>query len=324
MKHFVTTALMLAAAGCATTTPPAPVAFAAAPEPPPPASPAPPPPPRVSPALQAATWSFGTGETAALSHQAFGQLTRYVAAELPKLRRRAPYASAVLDDTATAVRRCTPATQRRPAVIFDVDETLLMNIGHGYDQTRLDRPYDPAIWSRWERESVDLVQPLPGAVTALARLRAQGVTLLYVSNRSAANAAFTARAIDRAGLGPALHLENMLLQGDLDPSSRKDSRRARFAQAYCVVALVGDQMGDFTDTIDQPPGAPAKRPLLERRAEVDTRWASRFGRGWFILPNPMYGGWNTPAATLDQTVPPNLRWYSADDRPAQAPPQIIP
>lgn len=321
---LLTVAALTALAGCVTAPPPAAVGVTTvsiappAPTPPPPAPPHVPP-ASVSPALQATTWSFGAGETAALSHQAFGQMLRYVRDELPKLRRRTPYSSAILSDDASAARRCTPATQRRPAVIFDVDETILLNIGHQYDQTRLARAYDPAVWSKWEREGVDLVEATPGSVAALQRLRTTGVAVLFVSNRSAENAAFTVRAIDRAGLGPAVHRDTLWLQGDLDPGTRKNTRRLLLAKSYCVIALVGDQMGDFTDAIDYPPGAAARRPLVERRAAADTLWAARWGRGWFVLPNPMYGSWNTPTATLDGVVPPNYRWSSTGEALGGAP-----
>lgn len=264
--------------------------------------------PAVSPAFSATTWTYGSGEAAAISLSAFGALERFVEAELPKIRKRGDYVSAVVGADGEGVS-CSKETERRPAAIFDIDETVLLNLGHQYDQVRRARRYDEALWTRWEREGVGKVAPAPGAAEALRRLREQGVAVLFVSNRASATAEFTEAALNTAGLGPAPHLQAMLLQGDLPGGTAKDPRRAEFAKKFCVVALAGDQLGDFTDAIERAPGATDKRPLAERRALVaaGTRW----GRGWFVLPNPMYGGWNTPPATLEDAVPLEKRWDPA-------------
>src|SRR3546814_8036699 len=65
----------------------------------------------------------------------------------------------------------------------------------------------------------------------------------------------------------------------------KDRRRWAISQQYCVIAQVGDQLGDFTDLFN------ATTPdVADRRATVSGKnvgWL--WGLGWFLLPNPVYG-----------------------------------
>ena len=93
------------------------------------------------------------------------------------------------------------------------------------------------------------------------------------------------------------------LQGDVDGKSGKDGRRQAIAARYCVLAQMGDQLGDFADFFNPPGPAPASgRRLLPSTSRLVARW----GAGWFILPNPVYGtglgsGW-------DDTFPADRRW----------------
>ena len=67
-------------------------------------------------------------------------------------------------------------------------------------------------------------------------------------------------------------------------SSDKTSRRACVELERNIVMLFGDQMGDFVEgygTFDR-----------KTVAEYDENW----GRSWFMLPNPTYGGWKPRAA----------------------------
>ncbi len=102
-------------------------------------------------------------------------------------------------------------------------------------------------WDAWERTGADKVLPMPGAVTALRNIRLAGVRVIFNSNREAVNAAATEAALDNAGLGPARHRDTLYLSGDDAMGSAKDGRRARIAERYCVLAMAGDQLGDFSD-----------------------------------------------------------------------------
>ncbi|USI73685.1 HAD family acid phosphatase [Sphingomonas morindae] len=269
---------LLAVAGCGT--PPRPRAPAAA-----------------SPFLAGDQYLYGSGEAAAVSRQAWNALADYAE------RARAGRRGVVLAAGATlAAPRFVPCGAKPPAAVFDVDETVLLNLGFEYDQLAAGRPgFDQQRWLRWEQGGVEAVAPVPGAREGLARLRALGITVIFNTNRSAANAGYTEQALDRAGLGPARHGETLFLMGDDEAGPAKDGRRARIAARYCVIALGGDQLGDFSDLFTAE-ADPAARRALTALPGIAGLW----GRGWFALPNPVYGA--GLKGGIDTIFPPAQRW----------------
>lgn len=271
-------ALLLSA--CATTPEPAPV----------PAAPVNPP--------AAMQYLYGSGEAAALSIQAWHALVDYVTEN----RGGNPEEGVVLEKGATlAAPGFVRCGDKPPAVVFDVDETVLLNLGYEYQDAKSGQPYDQARWERWEQTGADKVAPAPGAVEGIAALRKAGVAVVFNSNRAAANAAWTADAIRRAGLGPAIHGTTLFLAGDDAEGAKKDGRRATIAARYCVIAMAGDQLGDFSDLFAAIPGV-AQRRAAAMAGPVAKLW----GRGWFVLPNPVYG--SGLKGGFDDIFPQDKRW----------------
>ena len=262
----------------------------------PPPPPAEAPPPRVPAGMQ---WLYGSGEAAATSIQAYHALRDHVLAAA----RARPADSVVLAEGSTlAEPRFVPCGDKPLAVVLDADETVLQNLGYEYDEALLGRSYDQARWNRWERTGAEAVAPIPGAVTTLRAIREAGVSVIFNSNRQAANAAFTAAALEGAGLGPARHGETLFLQGDVAPGSGKDPRRAAIAERYCVLAMAGDQLGDFSDLFNVRTLSVRDR----RRAAASGRFASLWGNGWFMLANPVYGP--SLRGDFDDIFPADKRW----------------
>lgn len=263
-------------------------------------SPTPPAPPKVPPQFQ---YLYGSGEAAALSMQTWHALVGYVERDRT-IQYRAPgtQIGVVLTPTATLARPAFERCGLKPkAVLFDVDETVLLNLGFEYDDAANPRPYDETRWQAWERTGGRQVAAVPGAVEALAAIRKLGVTVVFNSNRSAANAAETAAAISGAGLGPAVHGETLFLSGDDAMGSRKDGRRARIAARYCVIAMGGDQLGDFSDLFNA-----GLAPSARRATTLSPAIAALWGNGWFVLPNPVYG--SALKGGLDDVFPTDKRW----------------
>jgi 5'-nucleotidase (lipoprotein e(P4) family) len=244
-------------------------------------------------------WLYGSGEAAAVSIQAYHAMRDFV---LERTRRR-PQQSVVLAEGSTLqAPRWVPCGRKPLAVVLDVDETALLNLGYEYDEATKARSYDQEIWNRYERTGVDKVAPVPGAVTAIRAIRAAGVAVIYNTNRQSANAAQNEAAIVGAGLGPARHRDTLFLQGDIAPGSAKDPRRAAISERYCVIAMAGDQLGDFSDLFNV-----RNMPVQERRRAAGTApFAPLWGNGWFMLPNPVYG----PGLRggFDDVFPADKRW----------------
>ncbi|MEO6041334.1 MAG: HAD family acid phosphatase [Croceibacterium sp.] len=248
-------------------------------------------------------WLYGSGEAGAASIQAYHAMRDYVLAAA----RNRPRDSVVLAPAATLAAPSFIACGNRPlAVVLDVDETVLLNLGYEFDDaSHPGRARDDKRFGRWEQSGADKVVPVPGAVTALRAIREAGVTVIFNTNRAAENAAGSEAALAGAGLGPAKHGDTLYLRGDLGSGSGKDSRRADISRRFCVVAMAGDQFGDFTDLLNERTLGVQER----RRSAASGSLAGLWGNGWFVLPNPVYGP--GVRGTFDEVFPADKRWTDA-------------
>lgn len=239
---------------------------------------------------------YGSGESAAISLQMWRGLTDYVARQV----RARPRDSVVLAPGATlAVPRYQACGAKPFAAVFDVDETVVLNLGFERDAVG-GRPYEEARWKAYERTGGTTARAVPGAVAGVRALRAMGVAVIFNTNRSTDNAAATQAMIERLGLGPAVPGDTLYL-ADAATGSRKDSRRAAIAARYCVVAMGGDQLGDFSDLFNRGQ-TPAERRATTEAPAIAARW----GAGWFVLPNPVYG--SALKGRLDEVFPADSAW----------------
>ena len=255
---------------------------------------------RVPPEMQ---YLYGSGEASAISLQAYRALWNYLHVEIGYRRDKTKIASVVLSRGATLTSpKFDQCGDRKLAVVLDVDETALLNLGFEADAARNPKaPYDQGRWTRWEETGIDKVAAVPGAADTLAAARGEGITVIFNSNRSAATAAQTAAAIEGAGLGPAVLGDTLWLR-DEGASSGKDERRWKIAEKYCVVAMVGDQLGDFSDLFNTGEYSVGMR----RNMTKDSLLASLWGAGWFVLPNPVYG--SALHGGLDDVFPKDKQW----------------
>ena len=251
---------------------------------------------------------YGSGEASAIGIQAWRSLVAHVAARVQSR----PADSVVLAEGATlAAPRFEPCGAKPLAAVFDVDETVLLNLGfESDDAAHPGRAYDERRWQVWERTGAGRAAPVPGARAALNALRGMGVTVIFNTNRSAENAAMTEAMLSDNGLGPAVHKQTLWLKGDDNTGSLKDVRRWRIADGYCVVAMAGDQLGDFTDLFAAPMAVAARRAAVSA-APLSRLW----GNGWFVMPNPVYG--TALKGNADDVFPADKRW-SPDSQSAPA------
>ena len=245
---------------------------------------------------------YGSGEAGALQQSAFHALIAYVK---DKAAHR-PNDSVVLAAGSPLVKATfVPCGAKPLAVVFDADETVLLNLGFEA-RAATGVPYSQREWDQWEATGADKVAETPGAGHAMAELRKLGIAAVINTNRR--NEAATVAALKGAGLGDFHHGDTLFLQGDDDGGSRKDGRRATIAARYCVIAMAGDQLGDFSDRFADPMPVAARRQLA-----VHSSAAGLWGKGWFVLPNPAYG--SGLKGGLDDAFPADKRWTPKDATP---------
>jgi 5'-nucleotidase (lipoprotein e(P4) family) len=282
--------------------------------PPPPAATPAPTPGKVPPGMQ---FLYGSGEAAALSYQAYlGVIDTIIAKSSDRAVGQSVF-SVVLAPGATLDAPKFETCDKKPlAVVLDIDETALLNVGYEADDSQRGGPYDQSRWERWEKTGANAVVATPGMIELARVSKASNVTLVFNSNRMATNAKETEAALTGAGLGPVQHLKNLWLQGDVGTGSAKDARRAAIAAQFCVIAMVGDQLGDFSDLFNATGLDPVARRALVQSRTVKTLW----GHGWFVLPNPVYG--SGLKGDLDAVFPRDKRW--TDPGPAPTAPAPMP
>lgn len=245
-----------ALAGCRTAAPPAALP-AAAPE------------PVADARLSGVLWLQTSAEYQAIARSSFAAARRALD-------------QALADPTWTAALEQTgDATSLPPAVIADIDETLLDNSAYEAESILARRPYDSVRWRAWvERRAATAV---PGAVEFARYAAGRGVTFFYVTNRAAPEEGATHENLARLGFPFTEGVDTLLAPGERPEwTSDKTSRRAEVAKSYRVLLLLGDDLNDF---VSGAWDSPAERKALAAR--YDERWGER----WILLPNPYYGSW---------------------------------
>jgi len=188
-----------------------------------------------------------------------------------------------------------------PAVIVDVDETMLDNMRYQARLVRDGRQYDGPSWDAWCEERA--ATALPGAAEFARKAAAAGVTVFYVTNRGQTLEAATLDNLRATGFpvdaGERVFLGQGMAVDGCEPAGRSDKscRRRLVGRSHRVLLQIGDQLGDFVTLHGATPA--------ERRAVV-APFADWFGQRWLLLPNPTYGSWESvlarsvPGETTDQ------------------------
>ena len=172
----------------------------------------------------------------------------------------------------------------KPAVVLDIDETVLDNSPFQARQIRSGTGFDNAAFTAWIREAA--ARPLPGALEFTRYAAAHGVRVIFISNRPHDFTDATLENLKRDGF-PVADADAVLNFGAPTPGceaqgSNKGCRRELVARKYRVLMEVGDNLADFLDIDDNTPQG------RERAIEPYRKW---IGERWFALPNPVYGSW---------------------------------
>jgi 5'-nucleotidase (lipoprotein e(P4) family) len=167
-----------------------------------------------------------------------------------------------------------------PAVVLDVDETVLDNSPQQARTILAGGSFDPEAWGAWVNEA--RAPAVPGAREFLALADSLGVAVFYVTNRDQPLEEATRRNLEAEGLPLDPEDDRVLARGEREGwGSDKTSRREAIAERYRIVLLVGDDFNDFVS---------ARLPRAERDRLVE-RYSDRWGDRWIMLPNPVYGSW---------------------------------
>jgi 5'-nucleotidase (lipoprotein e(P4) family) len=180
-----------------------------------------------------------------------------------------------------AIEQTADASKLPPAVVLDIDETVLDNSVFQARGVRDNVPYSEEAWQRWVAEA--RAPAVPGAKEFTQYAAQKGVAVFYISNRMAVTEAATRRNLQALGFPLDATIDTLLSRGERPEwaASDKRSRREYVGANYRILLLIGDDLGDFVVAA----GTPDERAA--RTASHDDWW----GRRWIMLPNPTYGSW---------------------------------
>lgn len=189
----------------------------------------------------------------------------------------------------------------KPAIILDIDETVLDNNPYAVRRLRAGKSYDRESWRQWCEEHA--ARPLPGALEFTRYAASRGVTVFYVTNREQALTEVTTTNLREQGFPLAANEEVVLGLGMSVPGCEavgndKGCRRRLIAQRYRVLMQFGDQLGDFVDA--------RANTLAGHRAAAEP-YLGWVGERWYVLPNPTYGAWEAVLFDNDWKLPPEQR-----------------
>jgi len=204
----------------------------------------------------------------------------------------------IADKSWSALPDQADAADKPPAVIFDVDETVVSNVEF---QFTLEPPFEDSKLDEWT--AAHPAEPVEGFPAFAMRARELGVELFFVTNRPC-----EPREGNPDPCPQKLNVVNEIIEAGVpvDPAfvmlsyekpewtKEKKIRRDLVAERYRVIMLIGDDLGDFLPCSRRRPLAPCSEGAsAESRRNATFEHADYWGNGWYILPNPMHGSWTT-------------------------------
>jgi acid phosphatase len=247
-----------------------------------------------NPTTQATFWVQNSAEFEALTTQAYAIALR----TLP-LAMEDSYWTASLNQQENDGYQSLP-----PAIILDIDETVLDNSPFQARMIRQDKTFNIEDWNAWCNEAN--ADAIPGAVEFTNYAADQGIQIFYISNRDAQVEDATRRNLIKQGFPVSDSLDNIMSNGE-EPgwSSSKIERRKIVENNYRLLMSFGDDLNDFF---------PAKGISQQQRADLVAEYSEHFGRQWFVFPNPIYGSWEQALYDFDDELSESERLERVNSR----------
>ena len=207
--------------------------------------------------LNAVLWQQRSGEYKALCYQAFA---------LAKMR---------LDEKIALHKNDALPL----AIVTDIDETILDNSPQQAHDILHFTTYTEKSWKEWVGKAN--AGALAGAVAFFQYADKMGIQCFYVSNRRPEERNASMCNLAAAGFPQADTVHVMMK----DTTADKEFRRLKIKQQFNIALLIGDNLNDFDKMFYQQP-AYTRSNLVRDNSGL-------FGDIFIILPNPMYGDWES-------------------------------
>ena len=176
-----------------------------------------------------------------------------------------------------------------PAIILDVDETVLDNSLYQVWTIKAGKSFSTKTWNEFCEAQVS--RAIPGAVEFTKYADSKGVKVFYITNRDAVTEKATRENMEKLGFPTGGNVDTFLMQNEKpDWGSKKGTRRTVVAKDYRVLLNFGDNFGDFDDRYTS-----SEADRLRFFDENKERW----GREWLVVANPTYGSFDAAPFGFD-------------------------
>ena len=227
--------------------------------------------------LDALLWLQTSAEYEAITRQSFRLAEMNLGRALVD-----PTWTASLEQQKMFASNPTDLAKLSPAVILDVDETVLDNSKYQSRLIEADEEFSPDSWNSFCREEAS--EAIPGSVEFIRACRDARITVLYVTNRSVEIEYATRRNLVSVGLLDIDAPDYLFTKYERKNwGSNKETRRKYLASRYRILMLLGDDLNDFVTV--------GKSPTSKKRKDIASKQSDWWGKRWIALPNPNYGGW---------------------------------
>ena len=180
-----------------------------------------------------------------------------------------------------------------PAIVLDVDETVLDNSLYQVWSMKSGNPFNVATWNQFCNDKV--ARAIPGAVEFTKYADSKGVKVFYITNRAAEVEKSTRENMEALGFPMGGNVDTFLMQNEKPEwGSKKSTRRAFVAKDYRILLGFGDNFGDFDDRYTS-----SEADRLKFFEESRERW----GREWLVIANPTYGSFDAAPFAFNYKAP---------------------
>ncbi|MGI9273365.1 MAG: HAD family acid phosphatase [Endozoicomonas sp.] len=198
------------------------------------------------------------------------------------------------DNLAEALKKVPEG--RKPAIVTDIDDTLLEGVSYftSLIGTSGQRTVERSrLW--WNSQPLNV---LPGTLEFFREAQRQGIEIFYTSGRFNDVKAVTYRNLTSLGF-PVRNKDRILLQPAGNVTLSKEERCQSIRdQGYHIIMKFGDQLDDLAEV---------QRELYPEKQAWVANNREKFANQWFLLPNIIYGSWESALARGYNSMPPGDR-----------------
>ncbi len=185
--------------------------------------------------------------------------------------------------TAAPKEQTGPYQSLPPAIVLDIDESILDNSRYQAWMILKDTTFEPKTWTAFVDTLTSV--PIPGALEFAKYADGKGVKVFYITNRTVEEESATRKNLEKFGFPMGGNIDTLLpTRKQSDWGSAKGTRRAFIAKTYRILINVGDNFADFVDEY---------RGTEAERLKVMEQHKDRWGREWIMIANPSYGSFES-------------------------------